>query len=491
MAVVNEVTPCVRVRFAPSPTGYLHIGSARTALFNYLYAKRHKGKFILRIEDTDQNRSTVESLRSIIDSLLWLNIKWDEGPVYELPAEGEELGSTGPYGPYFQHQRGERYREYGRKLLESGAAYFCICPPTEVVGASACHCRSRQDEIDPDGANSIKFAIPKGVTEVHDLIRGRVVFDNSTIEDFLMIRPNGIAAYNFAVVCDDIDMHVTHVIRGEDHLSNTPKQIMIYHALGYEPPVLGHIPLIHGDDGVRLSKRHGVVSVDWYREQGFLPEAFVNYLARLGWSDGTDQEFFTLGELENKFDITGVAKSPAKFDYDKLIWFNGKYVRQLSDEELYRACEPRLIKAGLISAEDMTPGKRVWVKSILSLYRERIRFLGEVPESIEYFFKDPQEYMLKDLQKAKVDSDAMALLEELRKLFEGMGVFHAKALEELVGNFVDEKGVSLGRIIHPLRLAVTGRRATPGMFETLQLLGQKRVVRRLGKFVRRVKPVES
>jgi glutamyl-tRNA synthetase len=487
MAAVNEV----RVRFAPSPTGYLHIGSARTALFNYLYARRHKGKFILRIEDTDQNRSTVESLRNIIDSLLWLNIKWDEGPVYELPSEGEEIDSMGPYGPYFQHKRDERYREYGRKLLDAGLAYLCNCPPTEVVGGSTCHCRSRQDEINPQDANSIKFAIPKGVTEVHDLIRGQVVFDNSTIDDFLMIRPNGIATYNFAVVCDDIDMRVTHVIRGEDHLSNTPKQIMIYHALGYEPPALGHIPLIHGDDGVRLSKRHGVVSVDWYREQGFLPEAFVNYLARLGWSDGTDQEFFTLDELERKFDISGVAKSPAKFDYDKLIWFNGKYIRQLNDEKLYRVCEPRLVKAGLIVPDEMTPGKKEWVKAILSLYRERIRYLGEVPELIEYFFNDPQEYLLKDLQKAKVDSKAMALLEGLLWLFEGMNVFHAKALEEMIKNFIGEKEVDLGRVIHPLRLAVTGRRATPGMFETLQLLGQKRVLRRLGKFVRRVKPVES
>ncbi len=479
----------VRVRFAPSPTGYLHIGSARTALFNYLYARRHGGKFVLRIEDTDQERSTVESLRNIIDGLLWLKIKWDEGPEYDLREDEGEFRSMGDYGPYFQHQRQELYMEYGRKLLKEGKAYLCKCPPTEAIGTSRCKCSSSQSEIDPEVANSIKFAIPKGKTVVKDLILGDVEFDNSTIDDFLIIRPSGLATYNFAVVCDDIDMKITHVFRGADHLSNTPKQIMLCDAMGYRVPDYGHIPLIHGDDGVRLSKRHGAVSVRWYREEGFLPEAFVNYLARLGWSDGTDEEFFTIEEMEEKFDISGVAKSPAQFDMDKLIWFNGKYIRRLSDDELYSECAPYMVKAGLLSADEKSPGKKEWVKSILGLYRERIRFFKEVPEQVAYFFNDPQEYFLKDLEAAKVDAQAIELLGELYKRLEAIDNFNERILETVVTGFAEEKGVKLGRIIHPLRLAVTGQRMSPGMFETLKVLGQKRVLRRLGKFVQRVKPV--
>ncbi len=481
----------IRVRFAPSPTGYLHIGSARTALFNYLFAKRHGGKFVLRIEDTDQMRSTVDSLRNIIEGLLWLNIEWDEGPVYELPPKGKEFESMGPYGPYFQAKRTEGHRKYSGKLIEAGYAYYCDCPPTEVAGASKCRCRDRQDDIKDTSSASVKFAIPEGTTDVDDLILGEVTFENEAIEDFLIIRPSGYATYNFAVVCDDIDMRITHVIRGTDHLSNTPKQIMIFETLGKPLPKFGHIPLIHGDDGVRLSKRHGAVSVRWYRDEGFLPDAFVNYLARLGWSDGTDEEFFTLDELEVKFDLSGVSKGPAQFDLDKLIWFNGKYIRQLDDDALFEAALPYLVQAGTVKAKGMTPGRREWLKVVLGLYRDRMDYFGETPEKIAYFFTDPKEYLLSDLEKAKVDAEAIGLLRELLSIIEKVSDFSVKNLEDLLRGFCDEKGAKLGRVVHPLRLAVTGRRASPGIFETLRALGKKRVVRRLGRFVRRIKPIDS
>lgn len=481
----------IRVRFAPSPTGYLHIGSARTALFSYLFAKRHGGTLVLRIEDTDQMRSTVDSLRNIVEGLLWLNIKWDEGPVYELPRKGREFESMGPYGPYFQAKRTEGHGKYCGKLIEAGYAYYCDCPPTEVAGASKCRCRNRQDEIKDTSSASVKFAIPEGTTAVDDLILGKVKFENEAIEDFLIMRPSGYATYNFAVVCDDIDMRITHVIRGADHLSNTPKQIMIYKALGRPLPEFGHIPLIHGDDGVRLSKRHGAVSVRWYRDEGFLPDALVNYLARLGWSDGTDEEFFTLDELEVKFDLIGVSKGPAQFDLDKLIWFNGKYIRQLDDDALFEAALPYLVKAGMVKAKGMTPGRREWLKVVLGLYRDRIDFFGEVPEKTAYFFTDPKEYLLRDLEKAKVDAEAMDLLREILKIIEKTSDFSVKNLEDLLRGFCEEKGVKLGRVVHPLRLAVTGSRASPGIFETLRALGKKRVVRRLGRFVRRIKPIDS
>ncbi len=483
-------TTDVRVRFAPSPTGTLHIGSARTALFNYLFARRHGGKFVLRIEDTDQVRSTVDSLRNIVEGLMWLDIRWDEGPAYSLPSEDGEFESTGPYGPYFQHERRENHRAYAKKLLNAGLAYLCDCPPMEEVAKSKCRCFLRQDEIGDPTKASAKFRVPKGVTVAHDLISGDVEFDNESISDFLIVRPNGFATYNFAAACDDIDMKISHVIRGMDHLSNTPRQIMIYNALGEPLPKFGHIPLIHGDDGVRLSKRHGAVSVRWYREEGFLPEAFVNYLAALGWSDNTDEEFHTMAQLERKFDLAGVAKSPAKFDLDKLIWFNGKYIRQLDSDALYAACEPYLIEAGLIPPRGISPGKKKWLKSTLWLYSERIRYFKEVPEKVEFFFNDPREYLLKDLKKAKVDKDALLILKEYLASLKASRDFNAKGLEELTNAFCEKRGISLGRLVHPLRLALTGKPVSPGIFETLEALGKKRVVRRLSKFVKRVEPVE-
>jgi len=479
----------IRVRFAPSPTGYLHIGSARTALFNYLFARHHGGKFIVRIEDTDQMRSTVDSLRNIIEGLLWLNLKWDEGPEFALPSKGKEIKSMGPHGPYFQAKRAERHREYCHKLVETGHAYYCICPPTEEAGASKCKCRLSQESIPDISKASIKFEIPEGTTEVDDLIIGDVKFENNAIEDFLIMRPNGFATYNLAVVCDDIDMRISHVIRGADHLSNTPKQIMIYEALGVTPPKFGHIPLIHGDDGIRLSKRHGAVSVGWYRDEGFLPDACVNYLARLGWSDDTDEEFFTLEELEKKFDLPAVAKSPAQFDFDKLIWFNGKYLRQLDDGELLKEALPFLEAAGFVKARGITPGRREWLKTLMGLYRDRVNYLKEIPGSVEYFFKDPKEYLLTDLEKVKADSEAMELLRGLLGIFQKTNNYSEKNLEDMVRTYCEEKSVKLGRVVHPLRLAVTGRRASPGMFETLRALGKKRVVRRLGRFVRKVTPI--
>ncbi|MFY9204018.1 MAG: glutamate--tRNA ligase, partial [Limnochordia bacterium] len=337
----------VRVRFAPSPTGYLHVGGARTALFNYLYAKHHHGVFVLRIEDTDLARSTEASTRAILDSMAYLGLDWDEGP---------EKG--GDYGPYFQSQRLELYKEYAEKLLSMGRAYECYCTPEELdqIRQEAAaqgrdpkydgRCRNltdtqRREFVRQGRKPVIRFKADfEGTTLVDDLIRGQVIFDNNQLDDFVIIKSDGMPTYNFAVVIDDALMRITHVIRGEDHLSNTPKQIQIYQALGFAVPQFAHIPMILGPDRTRLSKRHGATSVGQFQEEGYLAEAMVNYLALLGWAYDDSQTIFSKTELIEKFSLSKVSKNPAVFDLAKLQWMNGVYIRELSLDELYQRTLP-------------------------------------------------------------------------------------------------------------------------------------------------------
>ncbi|MCX6647100.1 MAG: glutamate--tRNA ligase [bacterium] len=349
-----------RVRFAPSPTGELHIGSARTALFNYLFAKRYGGTFVLRIEDTDKVRNTQESLKNLVDGMNWLGIHWDEGVDENNPLDSSK--DRGDFGPYLQSARWQNQLNAAVKLIELGHAYDCDCPPQETFGTGKCKCYDRQKELHdiPHEEKSIKFRINPGPpVVVHDLIRGEVMFRREDIQDFVIVRPGGLPTYNFAVVIDDAAMEMTHIIRGEDHLSNTPKQILVYEALQLKVPEFAHIPLIHGPDGSKMSKRHGAVTVHEYKNEGFLPEAFVNYLARLGWNDDTDREIYSLADLEELFNLKQVSSSPACFDREKLLWFNGKYIRELSDEELFEKSLPFLGK--YVKPDDLNESTRKWL----------------------------------------------------------------------------------------------------------------------------------
>ncbi|HEX9744055.1 MAG TPA: glutamate--tRNA ligase [bacterium] len=475
-----------RVRFAPSPTGDLHIGSARTALFNYLFAKRYGGKFILRIEDTDKIRSTDESLKNLVDGLKWLGIMWDEGPDPRNPSDLSK--EVGDFSPYLQSARREEHRAAAVKLFESGKAYECDCPPQEETGQSKCKCAGRQDELKnvPMDKKCLKFRIPPGPpVVVHDLIKGEVLFKRDELQDFIIVRTDGYPTYNFVVVVDDASMDITHVIRGDDHLPNTPKQILIYEALELDVPSFAHIPLIHGSDGTRMSKRHGTVGVKDFRDQGFLSEAFVNYIALLGWNDETDEEIYSLNDLEKAFRLEQVNSAPAMFDEDKLLWFNGKYIRGLSADDLYSDSLPFLAK--WVDPADVNGSTREWLTGILGLYQERVQTLGELSDALEYFFVDPTDYSDEELGKAKVTGDAFNQLLELKKKIPDIE-WTKPGVEKFLRDFVAEKEIGLGKLVHPLRLVVTGRTATPGIFDTLYYVGKEPVIRRLEHFLANYQP---
>jgi glutamyl-tRNA synthetase len=470
----------VRVRFAPSPTGYLHVGGARTALFNWLYARHFDGKFILRIEDTDLVRSTDESTRAILEGLSWLGLDWDEGP-----------GKGGDYGPYFQTQRKDLYLDYAKKLVAQGKAYWCFCTADELEArrkeAKAAglpprydgKCRELSEEevarrLAEGESATIRMKVAEtGSTWVSDLIRGDVEFQNEVLDDFVIIKSDGMAAYNFAVVIDDALMKISHVIRGEDHLSNTPKQIQIYQALGFPIPEFAHIPMILGSDRARLSKRHGATAVTQYQEEGYLAEAMVNYLALLGWSyDGT-QTLFSQKELVDKFTLKKVSRNPAIFDGKKLTWMNGQYLRELSPEEFFKAALPFLEQAAL--PLDKYPHN--WLLEVLGSYQTRIELLSQLPEAVEFFFHDPESY--DEAAVAKHWKNGKEDLEGLKELLSSYPVFEEEPLEEAFRTKAKQEGKKLGQLIHPLRLALCGKSISPGIFQVLVLLGKEIVLRRI------------
>ncbi len=482
----TEPTSPPRVRFAPSPTGDLHIGSARTALFNYLFARHYGGSFILRIEDTDKVRSTEKSLRNLVDGLKWLGINWDEGPGEANPTD--LTSETGDHGPYLQSIRRDSHLAAADKLKSLGFAYECACPPVETAGASKCQCALKQDELGnvPEELKSLKFKIPPGPpVMVHDLIRGEVMFRRDDLQDFVIVRAGGLPTYNFVVVVDDASMEISHVIRGEDHLSNTPKQILIFEALSLTIPIFAHIPLIHGSDGTRMSKRHGAVTVEAYMNEGFLPEAFVNYLSKLGWTDGTDREIYTLKELEEAFTLSHVSSSPATFDRDKILWFNGKYVREISDDDLLDRSLPFL--AEFVDPVDLNESTRAWLTGIIRMYKERLEVLGEIPSKLGYFFNDPKGYDESALRKAKVDGDAFNYLVELKKLFLE-SEWTTGDIETVIRDYIVKREIKLKAVVQPLRLVITGTLATPGIFDTLFYVGKEPTVRRLEYFLANYRP---
>ncbi|OHE55074.1 MAG: glutamate--tRNA ligase [Thermodesulfovibrio sp. RBG_19FT_COMBO_41_18] len=465
----------VRVRFAPSPTGHLHIGGVRTALFNWLYAKHNKGTFILRIEDTDRTRSTEEYIDAIIEGMKWLDLDWDEGP-------------------YRQTDRFDVYRRYTEKLLNEGKAYYCYCLPEEleqrrqealVQGKSPKYdgrCRNLQDPI-PGKNPAVRFRMPQeGETAVNDLIKGKTVFDNACLDDLIIMRSDGTPTYNFTVVVDDVDMNITHVIRGDDHLNNTPKQIHIYNALGYEVPLFAHLPMILGADKTRLSKRHGAVSVMAYKEMGYLPDALVNYLVRLGWSYG-DQEIFTRDELIQYFSFDKVGKSAAVFNPEKLLWLNSQYIINSSAEELAEMVVPFLIKEKVIS-EGQTLDKE-WLSKAIDTQKERSRTLIELANSLRYYISEDVEYN----EKAKIkflNEKSLPYLIELKDSLVSISDFSALEIEKVFTSIIEKHGIKLGNLAQPVRVAMTGKTESPGIFEVIEIAGKEKTLKRLEKAIKTI-----
>ena len=430
-----------RLRFAPSPTGYLHVGGARTALFNWLYVRRHGGVFVLRIEDTDAERSSEAMVEGILDGLRWLGLDWDEGP-----------GVGGPHAPYFQSQRLERYRAAAERLLQDGHA------------------------VRDEGA--IRFSVPEGKTSFVDLVHGPIDFDNEHIEPFVILRSDGHPTYHLSVVVDDVDMQITHVVRGDDHISNTPKQVLLYQALGAPTPQFAHVPLIMGPDKKRLSKRHGATSVMEYERQGYIPEGMVNFLALLGWSPGSsDEELFTTRELIDRFTLEGISGGNAVFNTEKLDWFNHQHLLRLSDRELVDRLEP-LLRDEDLWRPSLNTTTFEWFQDVLALFKPRAKKLTEYVDGLRPFLDGDIAYEPEAVAKHLSSPGLADHLRVLRAAYQ-TAPFDAAALEAALRKVAEERGVKAGTLIHATRIAMTGRMVSPGLFEMLSLLGRDRVLTRL------------
>jgi glutamyl-tRNA synthetase len=474
----------VRVRFAPSPTGFLHIGGARTALFNWLYARKNTGTFVLRIEDTDTERSTDESVQAILEGLTWLGLNWDEGP-----------GVEGRVGPYFQSQRLEIYQPYLNQLLAQGHAYYCYCTAEEVearrqrardkggIPRYDGKCRDlspsdQQNYLDQGRSRVIRFRVPKGETLMSDLIRGRTVFQNHTLEDFVIQKSDGLPTYNFAVVIDDALMDITHVIRGDDHIANTPRQILIYQALGFALPAFAHIPMILGTDRSRLSKRHGATAVTQYRDEGYLPEALLNYLALLGWSYDGSQQIFSVPEMVTKFTLEKVSKNPAIFDGDKLVWLNGQYIRGMAKDEFIRRGLPYLVQGGVVSIPLTERETLIW-NQVAPLIQEKLKLMTQIPGACDFFFFEEITWTQDALATIFDNEIAVNLLSNVCSKWRMMDEFTPEVIEKSVREYADELGIKAASLIHPLRAALTGKTVSPGIFELAAILGKDVCIRRI------------
>ncbi|MGD8310192.1 MAG: glutamate--tRNA ligase [Chromatiales bacterium] len=465
----------VRTRFAPSPTGYLHVGGARTALYCWLHARRHGGRFVLRIEDTDLQRSTAESVNAILEGMTWLGLDYDEGPFY-------------------QTDRFDRYNEVIDQLMAKGLAYRCDCSRERLESLREDqmrrklkprydgYCRNRQ--VGAGEPHVIRFRNPvDGAVVVDDLVRGRVVFQNSELDDLIIRRSDGSPTYNLTVVVDDLDMAVSHVIRGDDHLNNTPRQINILKALGHEPPRYGHVPMILGADGARLSKRHGAVSVMQYREQGFLPEALLNYLVRLGWSHG-DQEIFSIDELIQAFDIVDVNRAPSAFNTEKLLWLNQHYMKADDPARVAHLLSPHLGDLGI----DPTDGPEL--VDVVKAQRERAQTLVELARISAFYYRDFEEYAPNTAAKA-LKTQALEPLREARRHLEALAAWDRGSIKGALDAVVERLSIGFGKLGMPLRLAVTGGTPSPDLDLTLELVGREATLRRIDRAVEHIRAHEG
>lgn len=431
----------VRVRFAPSPTGNLHIGSARTALFNWLYARNQNGKFILRIEDTDKTRSKQEYLDNIVEGLKWLGLDWDE-----------QLS--------FQSERQDIYRSYAEKLLREGNAYYCDSDPLEGVKATT---------------KPIKFKIPKNKVVINDIVHGKIEFDNNLLEDFIIIKSDGMPSYNFACVIDDSDMKITHVIRGDDHISNTPKQIALFDVLNITPPKYAHIPLILGEDRTRLSKRHGATSLDEYRKEGIIPEGLLNFLAFLGWAPVKKKEIMSKDEIVKEFSINKINNTSAVFNYDKLKWINSQQIRLLSLDDLTSRIKSYLVEKKIIDVENNCSCLSTAVK----LLQNRIKNFDEFYDQAEYFLKDDFKFKQDALDILSGNPCNREYLLRFADLLKTANEFSLESTELILRNLAKDSGVEASILIHPVRAALTGRTVSPGLFDVIVALGKDRTIARL------------
>ena len=476
-AIMHSSLPTpLRVRFAPSPTGYLHVGGARTALHNWLLARKYGGAFLLRIEDTDKARSTDESTRAIFEGLEWLGLTWDEQVTYQ----GANL---------------ERHRADAQRLLDAGAVYRCFCTAAELderrkeaeARGDAFKYDRRCDRLAPDeiahrvamgDAFVLRFRVPEGETAWDDLVHERIIFPNKDIEDFVVLRSDQTPIYNMAVVSDDIASGITLVMRGDDHISNTPKQILLYRALGARLPVFAHLPMIHGTDGKKLSKRHGAMAVGDYRHQGILPTAMDNFLALLGWSPGGDREVMTMPELIEAFSPDGLLKKASVFDPKKLEWMNGQHLSMLPITEIEPLITPSIVEAGLATS-DWLAANEAWYRTLIELLRVRSRTVDDVVRQAAPYFGDAVELDPEAVAKQWKDPATADMLREARAALEASADWAAAPLEEALRGVTERRGIGAGKLFQPLRVALTGSSVSPGIFDVLLLLGRDRSLRRI------------
>ncbi len=466
----------VRVRFAPSPTGYLHVGGARTALFNWLFARKEKGSFILRIEDTDVQRSSEDMVAGILEGMIWLGLNWDEGP-------------------YFQSTRLQIYREKAEELVKEGKAYYCYCLPEEMeerrrkvesegkvwmYDRRCLHLSvSERESLSKRGRRAIRFIVPPGKTTFKDVVHGELEFENRNIEDFVLLKSDGYPTYHLSVVVDDIDMGITHVIRGDDHLSNTPKQIMLYNAFKKNVPVFAHLPLILGPDRKKLSKRHGHTSVIHFRDLGYHPLAMFNFLARLSWSPGEDKDIYTVEDMIERFSLNAISHNNPIFDLNKLDWLNSKILSTSSPSFLYNDFKENLEKKGLWRGNL----SKEWVEKVISLFKERAKTINQLVDDSIPFFVDDFNYEKEAVEKYLSEERLPEYLEKFENRLSLLDIFNKENVEQTCRKIAEEEGIKASIIIHATRVALTGKRVTPGVFEMMEVLGKEKCIQRLQRLI--------
>lgn len=482
---MTERNKDVRVRFAPSPTGSLHVGNVKTAMVNWLFARHEGGKFILRIEDTDRDRSTSDSVDVIVNALRWMGLDWDEGP---------DVG--GPFGPYFQMRRTDRHREAAEKLVAEGNAYYCYCTPEELEAERKAAKKTKKktykysgkcrelsaDEVEArkDEPRTVRFKTPFGKTTFTDFVYGETTVDNREIGDFVIVKSDGTPTYHLAVVVDDVDMEISHIIRGEGHMSNTPKHVLLFDALGCARPMFVHHPMLLGPDRSKLSKRHGATGVMQFKEEGYLPEALFNFLALIGWSTGedADDEIYTVDELVKLFDLDKIGRTAAIFNPKKLKWMNGQHIRKLSVDELVERMTPFMQTGGLVP--DPVPDDQMpRMHRLAEACHIKLATLADVVPYTDFLFHPIESYDEKGVKKHWRAEGAVELLEEFKARLENVKPFAEEEIEKITAEMAESRSVGLGKIIHPVRLAVSGKTVGPGFFDIFELMGREKSLERL------------